>query len=86
MRVRTFDRRVLLENEVTVVDEQRIVEIESKLAHQELAVEQLNTVVTDQQSRLNRLEEVSQRLLERVSGLDAADTAAEAADERPPHY
>lgn len=68
------------------MDEQRIVEIESKLAHQELSLEELNTVVTEQSSRLTRLEDLTERLLERVQSLSDSGGAAAAGDERPPHY
>lgn len=68
------------------MDEQRIVEIETKLAHQELSLEELNAVVTEQNSRLARLEDLTERLLERVQSLSDAGGAASADDERPPHY
>ncbi len=73
-------------NEVKVVDEQRIVEIETKLAHQELTLEELNTVVTEQSSRLARLEDLTERLLERVQSLSDSGASAAGGDERPPHY
>ena len=73
-------------DEVKVVDEQRIVEIETKLAHQELTLEELNAVVTEQTSRLMRLEELTERLLDRVQSLSDAGTSAAVGDERPPHY
>lgn len=73
-------------NEVKVVDEQRIVEIETKLAHQELTLEALNAVVTEQTTRLMRLEELTERLLDRVQSLSDAGASAAVGDERPPHY
>ena len=68
------------------MDEQRIVEIETKLAHQELSLEELNAVVTEQNSRLASLEDLTERLLERVQSLSDGGGAASADDERPPHY
>ena len=73
-------------DEVKVVDEQRIVEIETKLAHQELTLEALNAVVTEQTSRLMRLEELTERLLDRVQSLSDAGASDAVGDERPPHY
>ncbi|MEM7501561.1 MAG: SlyX family protein [Pseudomonadota bacterium] len=68
------------------MDEQRIVEIETKLAHQELTLEELNAVVTEQDSRLMRLEELTERLLDRVQSLSDAGASTAVGDERPPHY
>ena len=68
------------------MSEERIVELESKLAYQEQTLEELNEVVTDQQARLMQLEELCRSLVERIRALGegAPDTDPEA--ERPPHY
>ena len=67
------------------MDEKRIVEIESKVAHQELLLEELNAVLTDQQMRIGKLEARSERLAERLEALGEPGAAA-TTDEPPPHY
>ena len=68
------------------MSEDRLIEIESKLAHQEQLLLELNDVLTEQQARMMQLEELSTRLIERVRaiGESAGDDAP--VDERPPHY
>ncbi|MEM9404269.1 MAG: SlyX family protein [Pseudomonadota bacterium] len=65
----------------------RIVDLEIRLAHQERLIEQLNEVLTDQQTRLTRLEVVSENLKDRVRAIgDGGADAITPEDERPPHY
>lgn len=69
------------------MDEQRIIEIETKLAYQEQMLGELNEALTDQQSQLSQLERLSGRLLERLQAMTSAVEGDEpAGDERPPHY
>lgn len=67
------------------MDEPRIVEIETKLAHQELLLEQLNSALTEQQSQLSRLQALSQRLVDRLQAVEQS-AASGSGDDRPPHY
>ena len=67
------------------MSEDRLVDIEVKLAHQEQLLIDLDQVVTDQQAKIMRLEELCNELIERVRA--AGDGATDAPhDERPPHY
>lgn len=68
------------------MEEQRFIEIETKLAHQEDLVNELNSVVTDQQVQISRLEELCRSLLSRVRSLADGETVDGPHDERPPHY
>lgn len=70
------------------MDEERLIAIETKLAHQEDLVEQLNRIVTEQASRIAWLEDLCRTLGERLRAVEAASGAGEAggAEERPPHY
>lgn len=68
------------------MSEERLVEIETKLAHQEHLVEQLNDVVTTQQKIIMRLEERFASLAERLRSITDALPAGNEQDERPPHY
>jgi SlyX protein len=68
------------------MEEQRFIEIETKLAHQEDLVNELNSVVTDQQVQISRLEELCRSLISRVRSLADGGSADGTQDERPPHY
>ncbi len=68
------------------MSDERFIDIENKLAHQEQLLIDLNDVVTAQQATIMRLDELSRSLIDRVRSIgDGVDTA-EAGDERPPHY
>ena len=66
--------------------EDRLIDIESKLAHQEQLLIELNDVLTEQQGRLMQLEQLSTSLLERVRAIGDATPEDGPVDERPPHY
>ncbi len=70
------------------MDEDRIIDIETKLAHQEQLLDELNAVVTDQQSRIDRLTERCDSLLSRIRAMGEGGGAEAGSpdDERPPHY
>jgi len=68
------------------MSEERLVEIETKLAHQEYLLGELNEVVTKQQEIIMQLEERYGRLVDRVRSISEALPADGPADERPPHY
>ncbi len=70
---------------VIPVEDERIINIEVKLAHQEHALSVLNEALTDQQAQITRLEASYQSLLDRIRVL-AEETAARDGGERPPHY
>jgi SlyX protein len=67
------------------MSEDRLVDIEVKLAHQDQLLIDLDRIVTDQQSKIMQLEELVASLIDRVRsmGEGAADSQQ---DERPPHY
>lgn len=68
------------------MDEDRLIEIESKLAHQDHLLSQLNAALTDQQAQLTQVIELCQTLIERLRGGSDGGASDDAADERPPHY
>lgn len=68
------------------MSEERFIDIETRLAHQDQLLHELNEVVTGQQARIMDLEELCRALLERVRSLDDGLTAGNPVDERPPHY
>ena len=68
------------------MSEQRFVDIETKLAHQEHLVLELNDVITKHQEKIMRLEALCDSIVERVRSLGEAAPAGSAEDEVPPHY
>ena len=66
--------------------EQRYVDLETKLAHQEHLLLELNDIITKQQENIMRLEKLCDSIIERVRSLSEAAPADANADEKPPHY
>jgi SlyX protein len=66
--------------------EDRMVDIEIKLARQDDMLDELNKLVYRQQLKIDQLEALCTALARRIK--DAADNsnAGQAANERPPHY
>ncbi len=77
-RMRAFSK------EPTVHTEDRFVEIEIKLAHQEDLVESLNQIVYNQQKRMDKLESMCAALAQHIR--DDAHQGPNAISEKPPHY
>jgi len=72
--------------EVMILDENRVIEIETKLAHQEHLLSELNEALTDQQAQISGLERLCQSLIDRVKAVLDSSSADQATDDRPPHY
>ena len=66
--------------------EQRFVDLETKLAHQEHLLLELNDIITKQQENSMRLEKLCDSIIERVRSLSEAAPSDTNADEKPPHY
>lgn len=62
----------------------KLIDIETKLAHQEHMLAELNEVVTSQQAQITGLDGLLRSLIERVR--DMSEPAPGAGDEIPPHY
>ena len=67
-------------------DNSKIIEIETKLAHQDQLLIELNQVMSDQQNQIMRLEELFTAMVERVRSLGDNSPDAAPQDETPPHY
>jgi SlyX protein len=67
-----------------VSHEDRFVDIEIKLAHQEDLVETLNQTIYQQARRIDQLEAMVAKLAEHVRNL--RESAQSPLNERPPHY
>lgn len=64
--------------------EERFVDIEIKLAHQEDLVESLNQIVYQQARRIDQLEAMVGQLAEHIR--NNAQSGPNILNERPPHY
>ncbi|HEU0198212.1 MAG TPA: SlyX family protein [Nevskiaceae bacterium] len=64
----------------------RLVELESRLAFTDHNVEELNAALTAQQRRIDTLERLCHELMERVRGMGGTARPRTAAEEVPPHY
>ena len=66
----------------------RFIDLETKLAYQEDAQQQLSDVVARQQQQIETLETALRALIDRVNALNVQEGADKQslADEVPPHY
>lgn len=68
------------------MSEERFIDLETRLAHQDQLLNQLNDVVTEQQAKIMQLEALCKSLIQRVQSVSDGPSSQDAADERPPHY
>lgn len=69
------------------MNEERLVEIETKIAYQEKTIKDLNDVIYEQQQEIERIGTLCQVLVNRVKEISAVTLGVDApANEKPPHY
>ena len=68
------------------MSEERFVDLETRLAHQDQLLNELNDVVTAQQAKIMQLEELCKALIQRVRAAGDGMSEGDPDDERPPHY
>lgn len=66
--------------------EDRLIDLETRIAYQEATLHTLNEIVTRQQLQLGDLERLCRHLTERVAKLGQDTFKGSAVDEVPPHY
>lgn len=67
--------------------DQRIIELETQLAHTQYLFDQLNQVVIQQANRIDRMAAVIEKLSGQVEQLKSAgEEKRDLLDEKPPHY
>ena len=64
----------------------RIVDLETKLAFQDETINELNDVITDQQQQLDKLHEEVRLLNIRIVSLAESSTDSNEKEPPPPHY
>lgn len=69
-----------------MMNEERLVDIEIKLARQEDLVETLNQTVYRQQRKIDELEALCAALARHLKEMRAAANEGGPANEKPPHY
>lgn len=68
------------------MDEQRLIDLETRIAYQDQTLAELNDVLTDQQARLTRLENLAVTLGERIRSLAETPVSTDGDEQKPPHY
>lgn len=66
--------------------ENRVIELESKLAFQEEIINELNEVITDHQKQLDQLREEQRLLILRLQSVTDTRVDSNEAEPPPPHY
>jgi SlyX protein len=66
--------------------EQRINEVETRLAFQETTLQELNEALTSQQQQLSQMQAVLEKLRERIVELASNMQPDAAVEPPPPHY
>jgi len=68
------------------MNESRIIDLETKITHQELAIEELQKVTHEQYLMIEKLEKNLKVLIERLKAISANENPIGPANEKPPHY
>ena len=71
---------------VLTVDDDKIIDLETRIAHQEHTIAELNDALSGQQTQITALVARVEALLDRVRALSEAAPAGGTDDEPPPHY
>jgi len=66
--------------------EQRITEVETRLAFQETTLHELNAALTDQQQQFGQLQELLKKLFEQLAEINSSNQLDAAHEPPPPHY
>lgn len=66
--------------------EQRLTDMEMLIMHQGHVIEQLNEVVTEQQTLISQLARELKLIKEHLRGVSSSDNRLPSEEEPPPHY
>lgn len=68
------------------MDEQRIIELETKISFQEDAIKELSSTIYEQQIQLDQLKKTCSLLNEYLKNHSNAQDIATFSNDKPPHY
>lgn len=68
------------------MNENRLVEIETKIAFQENTIKDLSDTVYDQQKQIDTLHETLKHLIGQIKDSSIISSGRNVKDEKPPHY
>lgn len=66
--------------------DERLIEIETKVAYQEYTISELNDVIYRQQQQIDQLERICKALTDRMQDMAETSTSDKGGYEKPPHY
>lgn len=69
-----------------IMEEQRLIDIEMKIAHQEFVISELNDVITKQQATIDELQAGLKNFIKRYKELNGEDGQGAPLNQKPPHY
>lgn len=68
------------------MDDQRLIDIEMKLAYQERMITELNAVICEQQKTMDELQKTTRVMIDRMVELSENLSQPIGGNEKPPHY
>ena len=66
--------------------DERLIEIETKVAYQEHTISELSDVIYRQQQQIDQLERICNALSDRMQDMAESATTDKGGHEKPPHY
>ena len=78
--------RIAKSEQGTCMSEERFIDLETRLAHQDQLLSELNDAVTAQQAKILQLDELCRSLISRVRSIGDGMPGSDPGDETPPHY
>lgn len=64
----------------------RLTELETKIAFQEVVIEELNQALISQQFAFDKMQNQLRQLAEKLKGIQGSNVASRAEETPPPHY
>ena len=68
------------------MNEERLIELETKFAYQEKSLDELNKVIYSQQKQIDQIEKALKTIVSKVKDSADQSSLSKDIDEKPPHY